>query len=153
MKIILVLFGLLLTIVGAIAFSQTYLKDGKLPFAKSPTATINKTSFTLIIPKSPEIGLSDRSSLPENNGMIFVFDKADYHPFWMRNMKIPIDMIFINKDHIVTIYSNLQPPKSTEENVPLLRPDEPSDKVLEINAGLAEKYNFKKGDTVKIENL
>ena len=67
-------------------------------------------------------------------------------------MKLPIDIIYINNDQIVTIQSNVLPPKEEESPIVYI-PTEPSDKVLEINAGLSEKYGFKKGDVVKIKNL
>ncbi len=157
MKIILALFGLLLVIIAGIAFVQTNPKNISLSFfTKTATAIINNHTFTLLVAKSPkekEIGLSEKTTLPQDTGMLFSFGQSDYYSFWMKNMKIPIDIIYINKNKIVTIYENLQPPKSKEESLPILKPNEPSDTVLEINAGLSQKYSFKKGDAVKIENL
>ena len=156
MKMILALFALLLAIVAGIVFFQSDLRKSMQFFERSPTATINNQAFTLFVAKTPqekEIGLSEKTSLAENSGMLFVFDKVDYYSFWMKTMKIPIDIIYINKDKIVTIIENSQPPKSLSENLPIYKPDEPADKVLEINAGLSKKYGFKKGDFVKIENL
>jgi len=157
MKMILALFALLLAIVGGIAFVQTNPKNISFPFfTKTATATIANHTFTLLLAKSAqekEIGLSEKTSLPQDTGMLFSFGQSDYYSFWMKNMKIPIDMIYINKNKIVTIYENLQPPKSKDESLPILKPSEPSDTVLEINAGLAQKYGFKKGDAVKLENL
>ncbi len=157
MKIILALFALLLAIIAGIAFIQTNPKNISFPFfTKTPTATINNQKFTLLIAKTAqekEIGLSEKTSLPQDTGMLFSFGQSDYYSFWMKNMKIPIDIIYINKNKIVTMYENLQPPKSQDESLPILKPDEPSDTVLEINAGLSKKYSFKKGDTVKLDNL
>ena len=68
-------------------------------------------------------------------------------------MTIPIDIIYINKGAITTIHKNVQPPVSQLESPIIYSPTEPSDKVLEIKSGLSEKYNFKKGDKVKYENL
>lgn len=156
MKMILALFALLLAIVFGIVFFQSDLRKNIQFFEKSPSATINNQTFTLLVAKTPqekETGLSEKTTLAENSGMLFVFDKADYYSFWMKTMKIPIDIIYINKDKIVTIIENAEPPKSQDQNLPIYKPDEPADKVLEINAGLSKKYGFKKGDFVKIENL
>lgn len=157
MKKILGLFVLLLILVAGIFFAQNYSKSKNLfTFKKNPTATINGHSFELKVADSSqerEIGLSATKSLPENQGMIFLFDKPDYYSFWMKNMTIPIDIIYINSDNIVTIQNNAQPPKNSIESPIIYTPTNPADKVLEINAGLSEKYNFKKGDKVKIENL
>lgn len=156
MKMILVLLVLLVGVVAAVMFSQDYLKEGAFPFAKKPIATINNQKFELLVAKSAkekEVGLSEKTSLPENTGMLFVFDNPDYYAFWMKKMKFAVDILYINKNRIVTMYQNVQPPKSEEEIPPIIKPDEPANMVLEINAGLSEKYKFKKGDEVKIENL
>lgn len=156
MKQVLGLFALLLIIVGGIFFAQNYLKTRTIfPFIKSPTAKINNHTFQLTVARSieeKEIGLSKTTSLFQNQGMIFLFEKPDYYAFWMKNMKLPIDIIFINNDRIVTIRTNLQPPKQEESPI-IYTPLKPADKVLEIQAGLSEKYNFKNGDIVKYENL
>lgn len=155
MKTILALFAFLFIIVLAIIIYQNYTKSGILPFSKPATATINSQTFNLIAAKSAkdkEIGLSNKNSLPQNTGMIFIFDKADFYSFWMRNMKFPIDILFINGNKIVTIFQNAQPQKN-EVSIPIYKSKEPADKVLEINAGLSQKYNIKEGDIIKIENL
>lgn len=156
MKKVLFIFALFLVIAFGMVFAQNYLKTNSLfQNQKSPKALINDKAFELTIvntPKEMEIGLSEMSSLPQNKGMLFLFKVPDYYSFWMRNMKIPIDIIYINKDKIVTIFSKVKAPLPSESPI-IYRPDEPSNKVLEINAGLSEKYNFKKGDKVRYENL
>lgn len=155
MKKIIFLVIILLLVVAAIPFSQNYLKgNNTFPFSKTATAKIGSQSFHLYSAnsqKEKEMGLSDKSSMPQDYGMLFSFATPDYYSFWMRDMKFPIDMIFIKDNHIVTIYSNAQPPKSKDDSLVIYKPEEPADAVLEINAGLAEKYSFKKGDEVKIE--
>ena len=157
MKKVLLVFALFLIVVGGLLFLQKYSKTGNpFLFKKTPMATINNRTFELSVAdsqKEREIGLSETRSLPENQGMIFIFDKPNYYPFWMKNMTIPIDIIFIKGQEIVTIQSDVQPPTSSTESSIIYAPSEPSDKVLEISAGLSKKYNFKKGDKVKIENL
>lgn len=156
MKKVLLLFALLLVVIGGVVLAQNYLKEGKMSlFRKSPTVAIGSHKFEVSIAdsqKEREVGLSETQSLSENQGMVFLFEKPDYYYFWMKNMKLPIDIIYINNDKIVTIKDNAQPVKEDESPI-LYAPTEPSDKVLEIKAGLAEKYKFTKGDKVKIENL
>ena len=86
--------------------------------------------------------------MDEKNGMYFIFDKPDYHSFWMKDMRFPIDIIFINDGKIVTIYKNVPIPTSETQLPPIYRPTNPVDHVLEINAGLADKYSFQVGDSV-----
>ncbi|MBI3092924.1 MAG: DUF192 domain-containing protein [Candidatus Levybacteria bacterium] len=148
-------FGFLFVLVVAFALSQNYLQD--LPFSpKTPKAIINNQTFNLFLAKTDKerrVGLSEKKSLAENSGMLFVFGKPDYYSFWMKKMQFPIDIIFIKENKIVTIYTDLKPPQTTKESLPIYKPDEPADMVLEINAGLVQKYNLKKGDLVKLENL
>lgn len=158
MKKVLLVFALLLITTGALFFSQSYF-NGKGTFSffkKTPIVTIGAQSFNVIVASSQqarEIGLSETKSLSQNQGMIFLFDKPDYYSFWMKNMKFPIDIIYINNDTIITIVNNATPPKDNKGNPIIYTPIAPADKVLEIQAGLSRKYNFKNGDKVTYENL
>jgi uncharacterized protein len=96
-----------------------------------------------------EKGLMFRESLDVNNGMLFIFDKEDIYAFWMKNTLIPLDMIWINSSNeVVFVYENATP--CGENECPPIPPDKKAIYVLEINAGLAEKYSIKSGDKVKI---
>ncbi len=155
MKKILFVFALLFIIVAGMVIAQNYLKNNSF-LEKNPIAVINDRTFELTVADSAEekeVGLSKATSLPENKGMIFLFEKPDYYSFWMKNMKIPIDIIYINNDEIVTIHNNVQPPANPSESLNIYTPTEPSNKVLEIQGNLSEKYNFKKGDKVTLENI
>lgn len=156
MKKILLLSTALLVVVGATAVTQSYLNGEKLSFfKKTPNVTIGNHNFKVAVADSQEereIGLSKTKSLSQNQGMIFLFEKPDYYSFWMKNMKFSIDIIYINKDQIITILDNAQIIKDSKNPI-IYSPTQPADKVLEISAGLAKKYKFKKGDKVKYENL
>lgn len=155
MKLIIGLFTVLLAIVIVANLSKDYFKNHTLPFAKGPTITVNQQIFNLYEAKTEkdmETGLSNRSSMPDNYGMIFIFKKPGIYGFWMRKMKFGIDIIYINKNKVVQVFSDLLPP-SPGSNLTIYKPREAADTVLEINAGLAKKYNIKKGDSVKAENL
>jgi hypothetical protein len=120
---------------------------------KTPQAIINNHVFNLDIAKTEkekEIGLAKYKNIPQNFGMLFPFEKADHYSFWMKNMKFPIDIIFIRNNKIVTIFKNVPAPKSINEQLPIYTPTEFSDTVLEINAGLSEKYRFQKNQIVEI---
>lgn len=156
MKKILFAFAILLILALGIVFVQNYIKTKSFSLLKkNTTATIGNHTFTLSIARSQkekETGLSETKLLSEDQGMIFIFDKSDYYSFWMKNMKFPIDIIYINNDAIVTIIKNAQTVKP-QDNPTVYSSTQPADKVLEIQAGLSEKYKFKEGDSVKYENL
>jgi len=157
MKKVLLTFAILLIIVGGIYFTNNYFKaGGTISFFKKPAvAIIDNQNFNInvaVLEKDKEVGLSEMNSISQNQGMIFLFDKPEYYSFWMKNMKFPIDIIFINNDQIVTIRDNAKVIMS-EETPMIYSSTQPADKVLEIQAGLSKKYNFKIGDKVKYENL
>lgn len=153
---LIIIFGIILAVFTGIIFFQFSPKSNNTSQSKSTdsTITINKHKFNLELAKTSEqqiAGLSGRSSLPQDQGMLFIFDTPGYYSFWMKKMKFPIDIIFIKDDLIVSIEKNAKPPVSTDTNPPLYKPEEPANKVIEINAGLSDKYNIKKGDTVEIK--
>lgn len=157
MKKILFLFGIFLAVAVGLYFAKDYV--AKMPAildSKETSAiTINGHSFKVTevsSQKDLEIGLSETKSISSDQGMLFIFEEASYYSFWMKNMKFPIDIIYINQDAIVTIRNNAQPPKNNTDNLVVYFPEKPSNKVLEIQAGLAEKYGFKIGDKVTYEN-
>ena len=62
-------------------------------------------------PKSREVGLMNRTSMPTNSGMLFVFEQKAGHCFWMNNTKIPLSIAFIADDgKIVNIEEMLAEP-------------------------------------------
>src|SRR4026208_1251957 len=70
------------------------------------TVTINGHTLNIEIAQTQierEKGLSGRDTLPENSGMLFVFDKPDYYAFWMKDMKFPLDFIWIRDQKVVQI--------------------------------------------------
>lgn len=112
--------------------------------------TINSNIINVEIAKTNaelKKGLSGRKSLNKNSGMLFVFEKADIHPFWMKNTLIPLDILFIENNIIVDI-TTLNPP--VDNNIPEYSPKNPANYVLEVNAGFAEENNIKIGNEVKI---
>lgn len=154
MKKILMLFVILFAIIIAAGATNRFSKLPSLPFFKTPKITIGKTEFKLLAAKDTrdkEIGLSKTPKLNNDTGMIFIFGKPGFYPFWMKDMKFPIDIIFINKDKIVTIIQNASAPKEKNETLQIFNSSSPADSVLEINTGLSQKNNFKEGDSVKIE--
>ncbi|MGB9911316.1 MAG: DUF192 domain-containing protein [Microgenomates group bacterium] len=145
-KIYLLLFPLFLLIFYFLVFK---IKPSSLNLKK---ITIGNTEILVEIADTPEKrerGLSERDFLPENQGMLFIFEKPDYYSFWMKGMRFPLDFVWINGDTVVEITQNvkpedLQPPK-------VLKPSQPVDKVLEINNGVVKRYGINVGDKIKIK--
>lgn len=122
---------------------------------KKTTLTIRNHTFAVELAKSIQQktkGLGYRSLLNENTGMLFLFDAPQILNFWMKDMKFAIDIIFIQGNKIVTIYNSVPfpSPDTPLSHLPNYSSNEPADKVLEINAGISEKYGFEEGDEVVI---
>ncbi len=90
-------------------------------------------------------GLMNLKHLPQNQGMVFPFLVSQHVYMWMKNTKIPLDMIFIDSDDkIAYIFPDAQP-----NSIEVISSQVPVKKVLEINAGLAEKFGIKVGQVIK----
>lgn len=89
-------------------------------------------------------GLSGRKYLGDYEGMLFIYESEVSNPFWMKDMLIPLDIIFIDKDDfIVNIKENQQP---CEENYcPSISSLEPFQYVLEVNSGFCEENSIEEG--------
>ena len=98
-------------------------------------------------PAQRETGLSEKTSLQTDSGMLFIFPKADTYIFWMKNMKFPIDIIWINEGRVVDIDENVTD-KFDPAHPNYYAPAKPAQYVLEISAGGAKTKNIKIGDSV-----
>lgn len=125
------------------------LRITKIP--QSPKIIINNRKIFIEIADTPEKiiqGLSDRPSLADNRGMLFILDKPDYHTFWMNKMKFNLDLVFINNNQVVDLAENIPFPKPNEQPQ-TLTVKAPFDKVLEINTGKIKEYGIKIGQPVQ----
>lgn len=86
-------------------------------------------------------GLSKRKSLPQNQGMLFVFEEEQFLAFWMKDTLIPLDMIFLNANkEIVKIVESAEP--CLENECPSYFSDVESKYVIELNGGFCEQNNI-----------
>ncbi|MCA9365993.1 DUF192 domain-containing protein [Candidatus Kaiserbacteria bacterium] len=98
-------------------------------------------------PDERQQGLSGVSSLRDREGKLFFFDQEGYYYMWMKDMKIPLDIFWINNDlKVVHIEENVRP-----ENFPArYTSTEPARFVLEMNAFFAQEHNISVGSLVTI---
>lgn len=150
MNKIIIIFALFLIMIGGFVFYQFNTKSIK----QQGKVTIGKQNFAVEVvkkPKDQQIGLTKYESLKDDQGMLFAFETSDTYGFWMKNMKFPIDIIFINNDTIVSVFDSVPIQPNNAVNPPIYHPEGPSNTVLEIKAGLAKKYGIKKGDHIEIK--
>lgn len=159
MKKVLLFYGLLIAalVIFLLARGTNFLNFGG-ESSSNATAKIGSKTYKLILAKTDEEkikGLSGRDNLASDTGMLFVFDKKGKHAFWMKDMKFPIDIIFINDNKITDIAQNA-PPQSEGQlpsSLPVYKPSEDINYVLELNAGEIKKNKSKKGDKVTLQGV
>lgn len=91
-------------------------------------------------------GLSVKEILPEDEGMLFLFDQPRKYAFWMKDMKFDIDILWLDKDgQIVYIAKNVTPESYPKTFIPSVD----ASYVLEVVSGFSTKNNLKVGDKVE----
>ena len=94
-------------------------------------------------------GLMFRESMPSNHGMIFLFDDARPRSFWMKNTKIPLDMVFIYAN--LTVESIMTAVPCTNDPCPLYNSGPNVQYVLEVNANLSK--DWRRGQKVELRGI
>lgn len=123
-----------------------FRKDGELRFAEARTYNeIVKIDIEVADDEDERIlGLMNRDSIPANAGMLFMMGIEEPQSFWMKNTKIPLDIIYVAADNsIVKICYNAVP-----YSLDNINSDYPAMFVVEVNAGFAIKYGLKPGDRI-----
>ncbi len=125
----------------------THLLFGQSTLNNLPTKpiTVGDKEFTVEIADTPaarQQGLSDRSALENNKGMLFVFDTPSYYTFWMHNMRFDLDIVWLYNDTVIAISrgDHTDPDRTID-------PPGQIDKVLEVNPDsgikIGDKLKFK----------
>ncbi len=112
---------------------------------------VNDETIDLEVAKTPEqqqIGLMYRSQIADDRGMLFPFTEPILASFWMKNVDMSIDIIFVNDGVVDSIASSVPPCR--EEPCPIYRSQGFINQVIELRAGRAKELNIKKGDTLII---
>jgi hypothetical protein len=91
-------------------------------------------------------GLMYVKQMPENYGMIFLFDNAEPRSFWMKNTEIPLDIIFLRNRKIINIHRNVRLDNQNKNRT--YQSAYKSDCAIEVNAGFCDRYNVQVGDFV-----
>ncbi|MDT3777600.1 DUF192 domain-containing protein [Nitrospira sp. MA-1] len=96
-------------------------------------------------------GLMYRTAMDENHGMLFIFPELGYWTFWMKNTKIPLDILWLDqKGTIIHIEANVPICTRVDDHCPRHYSYKQSWQVLELNAGTAEKFQLQPGSRLTI---
>ena len=119
------------------------------------TVTIGGVAFNLDVAAddaSLARGLSNRTLLPQDAGMLFVFPTEEIVTFWMKDMLFPVDVLFINSSGSIIDIQTMQTESGVaDEQLTRYQSSGPALFALEINAGLAEQFGFQTGMLAQFE--
>ena len=137
--------------------NRTEIKTEKISFTKEGELSIFKKDSLLVnidieIAESEyetQTGLMYRESMEEKQGMLFMQDEFKVQNFYMKNTQISLDLIFIDENlKVVSFQENAKPFDESS-----LSSQVPAKYVLEVNAGLAEKWLLEVGDSISFTRL
>lgn len=97
-----------------------------------------------------QMGLMFRPSLPVEQGLLFVFERLDFHGIWMKNCRFPIDIVWLDENRKVVDVKEAVPPCAGDP-CPSYGPLRRAAYVLEINAGQARREKVTIGSTLSFE--
>lgn len=138
-----------------IARDREYTSRGQvLPITAQ--AIIKKKIIELEVAQTREQqakGLMFREALPDNRGMLFPFPEPKIARFWMHNVPVALDMIFIKDSQIVEIAESVPPCTTRPQNCPVYGPDTTVDGVIELRSRRAKELKLAVGDSIEIRFL
>jgi uncharacterized protein len=98
-------------------------------------------------------GLAVKNTINESQGMLFVFEHPSLESFWMKDMKFPIDIIWMDSNRsVVFIAPNLRPCPAVGD-CPAYVPAKESMYVLETKAGFSHRHDVKPGSQMNFHLL
>jgi uncharacterized membrane protein (UPF0127 family) len=133
----------------SVSAEPVFRNDGSLTFFKLPDNRIVKSIAIELADEESERqqGLMYRSSMKNDNGMLFVFNEMEDRAFWMKNTKIPLDIIYVSDQRrIVSISENTIP--FSLESIPS---SGPARYVVEVNAGFTAEFGINAGDSISFK--
>ena len=118
--------------------------------------TIENVEFSVELAQTPaerKKGLSGKTELCDQCGILFIFENDDYHSFWMKDTLIPLDIIWIDKNWQVVDFVGFAQPQGTrtDKELPVYQSKKLSRYVLEFPGGTVKKIReFKIGSEVLV---
>jgi uncharacterized membrane protein (UPF0127 family) len=121
----------------------------KTPYRRDAVISTISSSVNIEVAKTvpeQEKGLSGRACIGADQGMLFTFDKPDSYEFWMKDMKFPIDIVWVNENKTVNSVTQDVLPSTYPQK---FKGSSPSKYVLELQANRAQSLNITQGTDLK----
>ncbi len=155
LKLIKIFLGICLAVFLLVAggrfWFNTSRNSNQFNASKTVPAKLKSVEMTLAVADDPLVmaqGLSGVSKIDDKEGMLFVFPADTIPSFWMKDMLIPIDIIWLDSNLAVVGFVQGVKPDSYPQ---LFSPPQPIRYVLEVKAGWVERYNLQIGDKLKLK--
>lgn len=120
--------------------------------AGQPRVELKGKTFTVDLARTraeQARGLMFVEDLPADHGMLFIFSVEGPRSFWMKNTRIPLDILYFDSElALVSVAANARP--CVADPCPPYPSAGPAQYVLELNAGVAEQLGVKRGDPLKL---
>lgn len=135
---------ILLVLIGYFYFFRTTQQFTDYPRKQ---ATLGPHKLTLVLTDTEQrkiTGLSGSKPLRENEGMLFHFPAPGRYGFWMKDMKYPLDFLYLRNNKVVEVRTDVSP----ETYPDIILPTVDFDSMIEMNAGSTSKLNLHIGDVL-----
>jgi uncharacterized protein len=128
-----------------------FRQDGKLFFISSITLdTLSRLAIEIVEePQEIKQGLMFRSTIEPDQGMFFIFDREEEQIFWMKNTRIPLDIVFADGNLTIVHIARYTVPYSNEPIMSMI----PSKYVVEVRAGYCDEHGINISDLVRYDVL
>ena len=147
-----VIISIMLVMAAPSALAQEHLAAPRKPLPVV-TVTLARTHFTTQVATTDDsraYGLMDRVTMPADSAMLFVFRHAEPRWFWMKNTKIPLDILFFDAQHnLVAMQLDALPCRADPCKV--YPSGKPAQYVLELAAGTARRLGLHEGARLHVQ--
>jgi uncharacterized protein len=130
---------------SAVALATTAVGSPAVIPLTLPSGTVLQVEV-MVKDEDRAMGLMFRPSLPKDRGMLFIFERSDFHGIWMKNCKFPIDIVWLDEERKVVHLAESVPPCKAEP-CPVYSPLRRAAYVVELNAGQARREKAVLGST------
>ncbi|MEA3458547.1 MAG: DUF192 domain-containing protein [Candidatus Thermoplasmatota archaeon] len=161
-RIVFFLILVCLVVVLAVFYQFTVVNMENANEKKSAVVTFSPNNSTPVVitcevassPKQISKGLMYQEKLSEGEGMLFVFDSPRNVSYWMKNVLMPLDIIFLDEScTVINIEEAEVETNVSDDELKRYHSASPAKWVVEINQGICNSYGIEKGTEVSIEYL
>lgn len=141
-----------LIIFSGINITLFSLKDDNMKISIKTDSTELKINAEIADTNEEQrLGLMHREKLEDGKGMLFIYQEPKLLSYWMKDVLIPLDILYIGEDLQINHIVKSAPPCDKGDKCPTYSYLKPTKYVLELPGGYTEKHNIKQGDSIELD--